>query len=1230
MVSRPVVTPDSIRFGEDFELNLRAYELRCAGIPLKLKPIPMELLLFLIERRGELVTRDQIVERIWGKGVFLDTDNSINGAISKIRQVLRDDAEQPRYVQTVTGRGYRFVASVVEVGAVPQTETGAPAQPPAAESLVGKKVSHYRVLHVLGGGGMGVVYKAEDLKLGRQVALKFLPSELATDPRSFARFEREARAASALDHPNICSIYQLGDHEGQPFIVMQLLEGQTLREWIQTAADQGTTARVSQMLDLAIQITDGLSAAHDKGIIHRDIKPANIFITNRGQAKILDFGVAKFLEGQEIPPERVPSETAQSANPTLTLTGGSMGTPFYLSPEQVRGEKLDARTDLFSFGLVLHEMATGQRAFSGNTATVIRDAVVNAPAVPVRQLDPDIPPELEEIVNKTLEKDPNRRYQSAGELRADLERLRARSARSVPRLRRVWPWFAAGAAVIAAVLFAISTGGLREWVLHRAQSGSVATDVKLRPSIAVLGFKNLSGKTEEAWISTALEEMLGSELAAGQQLRVVPSENVAQMRVDLALPAAESYSQDTLKKIHSHLSTDMVVLGSYLALGQDSGGKVRIDLQLQDTQTGDTIVVVSQDGTKADLADLVSRGGASLRQKLGIGEVSADDVHQIRAAIPANPEAARLYAEGLAKLQSFDALAARDLLERAIAADPNHALSHSALAECWSALGYDVKAQEEAKKAFDLSAPVSREDRLSIEARYRQLMHDYPAAIEIYRTLYNFFPDSLDYGLRLANAQNAPGQSQDALVTVSRLHNLPQPQSSDARIDLTEAKTAEQLSDYKHEQQAAALAGTKGQAQGARLIQASARLAEGFAWDHLGDTAKSLTLLAEARKLSQGVNPHTAALAELYMGHVLYDKGQFEDARKSYDQARGEFREIGDQSGTAHSLEGIANVLYEQQKLDEAEGYYEEELRINREIGRKQGVASSLGGLGNLLEQMGDFAAAARADEQASQTFRELGSKRGEASAQSNWGIVLLEQGDLSAAKQKIDAALAVQQQIGYKRGMGFSLSALTEILRLQDHLDEAYKAGEQAIALRKEIGDESNGTRSQTQLARVVLAQGKAAEAASLSKLAAAESNRLKMDDYEAQSYAILTEALLAQAKTRDAQAAADRAVALAQKIDRYARFEVILAAADASMAAGKFAEAKKALEAMYAEASHYHYGVYELESRLRLGEIEIRSGKAGAGRERLRQVQNDARRKGIGLIARAASSALTGQPHR
>jgi serine/threonine protein kinase len=324
---------------------------------------------------------------------------------------------------------------VVEVSSLEASPATVEEKAPEAGNLVGKKVSHYRVLQVLGGGGMGVVYKAEDLKLGRRVAIKFLPAELASDPNAFERLEREARAASALEHPNICPIYELGEHEGQPFIVMQLLEGQSLQERIETAGQQKKPLPTSEMLDLALQIVAGLEAAHTKGIIHRDVKPANIFITNRAEVKILDFGLAKMVE-QDVAQNQTPEQAALSgtsvanaptatfSNLRLTRTGTTVGTAYYMSPEQVRGERLDARTDVFSFGLVLYDMATGERVFPADTAGVVHDAILHREALPVRQANPQLSIELERIISKSLEKDCNLRYQHAADVRADLLRLR--------------------------------------------------------------------------------------------------------------------------------------------------------------------------------------------------------------------------------------------------------------------------------------------------------------------------------------------------------------------------------------------------------------------------------------------------------------------------------------------------------------------------------------------------------------------------------------------------------------------------------------------------------------------------------------------------------------------------------------------------------------------------------------------------------------------------------------
>ena len=382
--------PNRVRVGA-FELDLKAGELRDSkGKVRRLQEQPFRILLTLVERPGGLVTREEIQKKLWPNDTVVEFDHSVHTAINKLRQAFGDSAEDPQYIETVARRGYRLMVSVEKLDATPAGPPAVVAPPePSASSLSGKRVSHYRVLELLGGGGMGVVYKAEDLKLGRRVALKFLPEEIAGDAKALDRFEREARAASALDHPNICTIHEFGEYEDRPFIAMSLLEGQNLRDRIATAGP----LRMPELLKLAIQIADGLAAAHEKGIIHRDIKPANIFITNRDEAKILDFGLAKLSDASDHERSRHGNtQTASAHDLNLSLTGVAMGTVPYMSPEQVRGEKLDARTDLFSFGLVIYEMATGKRAFSGDTAIALHGATLNRIPVPARDLNPDIPP----------------------------------------------------------------------------------------------------------------------------------------------------------------------------------------------------------------------------------------------------------------------------------------------------------------------------------------------------------------------------------------------------------------------------------------------------------------------------------------------------------------------------------------------------------------------------------------------------------------------------------------------------------------------------------------------------------------------------------------------------------------------------------------------------------------------------------------------------------------------
>jgi serine/threonine protein kinase len=493
--------PQRVRLGA-FQVDLRAGEVRDGERAVVLPEQPFQILRMLIERAGEMVTREEIQKKLWPNDTVVEFDHSINAAINKLRQALGDSAAAPKYIETIARRGYRLLIAPEPVTDPPGFENpdvGVPPAPAASllipspakgASLIGKKVSHYRVAKVIGVGGMGLVYEAEDLKLGRAVALKFLPEDLAGDPAALQRFEREARAASSLDHPNICTIYEVEEHEGEPFIVMQLLRGETLRDRLATLQAAHQSIPLSELLDIALQVCDGLAAAHAKGVIHRDIKPANIFLTTNGPVKILDFGLAKLLEAEERPEGAMAADasedTGRSSSRDLTTTGLTMGTAGYMSPEQVRGEKLDARTDLFSLGLVLYEMATGNRAFVGETAAVVKDAIQNRQPVSVREWNSALSPMLESIANRALEKDRDKRYQSAAELRADLltlagERDRSQRGRSGKPSR--WKWV--GVAALACVLSLVA--GVLYW---RAPRSPKLTD---RDTIVIADFENSTG-----------------------------------------------------------------------------------------------------------------------------------------------------------------------------------------------------------------------------------------------------------------------------------------------------------------------------------------------------------------------------------------------------------------------------------------------------------------------------------------------------------------------------------------------------------------------------------------------------------------------------------------------------------------------------------------------------------------------------------------------------------------
>jgi eukaryotic-like serine/threonine-protein kinase len=1113
-----------------------------------------------------------------------------------------------------------------------------------------ERIGPYRILGEIGSGGMGRVYRAVRQDFPKTVALKVVRSSV-DGALLRHRFRRERDILAGLEHPAIARLYDAGTAEdGRPWLAMEHVAGSTL-----FAHARQCDLTVADRVRLFVGVCAAVAYAHARGVVHRDLKPSNILVDAQGAPKLLDFGVAKLLD-------------RSGEDGDHTLTAAPWMTPEYASPEQVRGEPIGPASDVYSLGVVLYELLTGCRPYRLATRSqreverAVCETEPELPSTAVRRVDETTPEgaasssqppgewagegsaerlvrrlrgDLDAIVLRALRKEPAKRYGSVAELAADLRRHL--EGQPVAARRGTWRYRAwklarrhrtAAAASLAVAVVLAGLGLYEQWRRDPSPPDAVpVVPAAPRRAVAVVGFRNLSGRAESDWIAELLAETLRAHLATFGELRTIPGETVARSHTALGEGAAGGFSAATLARLRESVGADLVAVGAYMPLAAAAGGGAELTVQFQDTKSGQTIAAFSGRARGDGLAELTARAASVLRSRLGAAEPSAATAGTV-AVLPQDPQAARLYAEGLTALRAFDGQRSRELLERAAARAPGNALVHLALARAWGELGYDAKRAEQARLAFAAAADLPREQQALVEAYLREVSGNWQRASQLYQSLFTLYPDDVEHGLRLLASQLELADSPAARRTLVELRRLPAPGSEDPRIDLLEARESLAQHELARAGVLAERAAEKGRRNSQPLVVVEALLLQARVLQLSNEFQRQLAVAEEALRIAEAAGHRRAAadaMESVARSHNLLNDVDL--AARFAQRAHAAYSRLGNRTGMVRMTELEGSLLLLHRDYLGARALFDRALLTSREIANPGLEARVLFSSGGTDMALGDLASAARQFDRCVEISRRSGAK-----LTRFWGLIGVAevarlQGRLGDAERGFQSALVLGGELHEDRSReARALHGLGSVLRRRGDLKGARERLTRSLQIYEHLRLRNQSELSRLELAETELAAGQLVAAERLARQALLVLRQPGLVQ-EPWAHVVLARCLLAQGRHAEAARAASEVRRLArgsQGVELRLAGTIAAAAVSAGSGEQRSAAARGELQAAIDEANRKGFVTLALEARLALGEALLVSDAAAAGAT-LRALAGEASARGFGQIARRAT-ALAG----